>query len=153
GLPISSNLAVMSIVASCECYLHLHIGMTAPCQARFATAENSTRRARSTGKTEAVKINENAGLQEILRRHRHLPPPRVAAREEGGNRRGTPPNMQAHHHRGRWTLGWKPGAKRFRRLAQASEGDIGGLPQARVGVERNARLEHSRIVRRFIARK
>src|SRR5712671_667780 len=61
------------------------------------------------------------------------------------------PDVQAHHQRRRPFLGWQAGAERLYRFAQHGKGGVGGVAQLRVAVERDAGLEHRRVIGRLVA--
>ena len=62
------------------------------------------------------------------------------------------PDVQAHHQRRRPLVRRQPRAQRLRGAAQHLEGAVRRLAQPGIGVERDAGLEHRRVIGRLVAR-
>ena len=98
---------------------------------------------------EPAQIDQHRRLEQLLGRHRHRPATRIAAREQRGDAVRQRPDVQAHHQRRRTLVGGRAGAQRLGGAAQHREGALGGLAQPGIAVDRDADLEHRRVIGRL----
>ncbi len=87
---------------------------------------------------EAAQVDQNACLEQLLRRHRERPPARISAAKERSDPMRQGPHMQRHHQGRRPPLRGHACDQLLRGHAKDPEGALASLAQFGIGVERNA---------------
>src|SRR5712692_11618138 len=111
GFGTSSNVAAMFMALILWAYVnvsHIYIYVYGP---RLSRGLGLVPRRRAAGEPQPAQIEQDAGFEQLLGRHRQLARGAVAAREQGSDAVRERPDVQRHHQRRRPLVLGQPSAQ------------------------------------------